>query len=120
MTTGYRIELGYNANLDMDDIEAWEYVEAAALRMISAEAMEYGAPEVLDGEPLANYAYAFKERKDLTITFQKSSDGIPYIHMYASGGDPGRTLKAHTRRAFIRLLLQEAHRKGIELNITVS
>lgn len=39
--------------------------------------------------------------------------------MLASGGDPGRTMKENMRRAFIRLVLEKAHKIQLEVNVNV-
>jgi hypothetical protein len=127
--TGYTITIGYlsGAVTQHDADIAWEYVHDRALDIcahpewIVDEARAFDAPDIMRDEALVDYARAFQNRTDLTITFHPAvDDERPYIHMYASGGMPSRALKEYTRQAFIRLLLRAAHREGIDLSIRVS
>lgn len=127
MTTGYTIRLGYQSGYSMmtSDDDLWSVLKTTALcicdtpQRIAAEALRFGAPERIGEASLAELADAFRERKDLTITFADHGDDR-YIHMFASGSVPYRPLKEHLRRAFIRLLIADVHQLGIEISIQVS
>jgi hypothetical protein len=126
MSTGYTIELGYGDG-------TWQDLKDTALELcehpilIATEALEHGAPNELEGETLYGYAEAFKHRTDLTIEFIEPGHPFwrdtyeqPFIHMMASGGDPARTMKEYVRRAFLRLLMADMHRRGMEISVRVS
>lgn len=125
--TGYTIRVGYLSGYSCDHSreEAWEIIKQEALSICDAphviwrEAVRFGAPYGMGGEAIEDYAESFKRREDLTITFHEDGENAPRISMSASGGEPGRGLKEHTRRAFLRLLLSAAHHHGIELSISV-
>lgn len=124
--TGYHIRLGYNAN--SDNADNWPILEKAAFDLcehpirLYNEAVDFGCPQQLDGAYLSNYAEAYKQHEDATITIDEGTDidNPPQIMILASGGAPGRTFKEHLGRAFCRLLLIEMHRRGIEISITVA
>jgi hypothetical protein len=126
MSTSWRIEMGYGEG-------DWEDLKQAALDIcnlwerILGEALAYDAPLTLDGENIGLYCIAFKERRDLTIEFIEPGHPMwndeyprPFIHMMASGGDPARTMKEHTRRAFLRLIMADMHKQGMDISVVVS
>lgn len=127
MGTGYTIRLGYlsGATFRGDAEEAWRIVQEEAERIwempavIAIEAANCGAPVTLNNQVLHDYVLAFQKRRGATIKLDCRDEEGPYIHMLASGGSASRVVKEHIRRAFIRLLLAAAHRRGIDLNVTV-
>lgn len=124
--TGYVISLGYQSGYSRllaqlhDDL--WPMLRNAALAIcanpvrLADEAVNFGAPEVLDGERLMDYARQYEKRGDATIIFDEEQRCIRQL---ASGAGASRTLKEHMRRAFIRLLMAEMHRQGIEISVLV-
>jgi hypothetical protein len=111
----------------------WHDLKKAAIRIcedswtLLQEARRFDAPMEWQGERLTDYVGAFFHRKDLTIEFVEPGHPMwndeyprPFIHMMASGGDPARTMKEHTRRAFLRLIMADMHRQGMDISITVS
>ena len=121
--TGYIISLGYQSGYSRnarDDL--WAILRNAALAIcadpvrLANEAVSFGAPELLDGERLMDYARQYEKREDATIMFD---DEERCIRQLASGSGAPRILKEHMRRAFIRMVMAEMHRQGIEVNILV-
>lgn len=126
MATGYTLELGYQSGYS-SHADAWEALKAYALYLcdhpaeIYDEARKFGAPDALDGERLMDYAARYHGAVDLTLVIQDpEGDEKGHVYQCASGGAPARVLKEHLRRAFCRLVIAEMHRKGIEVNLTVS
>lgn len=128
MSTGYRVEVGYNSSWHRDD--AWERLKAEAQRVrsdgqaILAEARRVEALRVdeFSAEVLGEYVAAYAADADLTLTIHESAseDERPCIRQLASGGGESRDIKELLRRAFCRLLIAAMHREGIEVNLVVS
>ena len=126
MGTAYTITIGYLSGYSYggDKDDAWdELVQCVeALReqpeRLVAEARRLNAPETCNYgcctlENVAEtYRAAFTHGNPLTINYDQR-----YIMQMATGD---RAQKEHVRRAFCRLLIEEMHRKGIEVCLTVS
>lgn len=128
--TGYYIELGYQSgySADFDLDEAWKEMKTVCGEIcsrperIADEAVRLGAPVEDDGAEIYTYAQSYHNCSDLTIKIvEKEKDGEKrrYIQQFASGGNPCRMMKEHLRRAFCRLMMEEMHKRGIEINISV-
>lgn len=125
--TSYHIRLGYNAG-HPDPDEAWELLLAvvADLRAdpgrIAAEARRLGAPETCEKGCccLDELADRYRHRDDLTckVVDDATPDGRDREVVQYSSGSPA--LKRDVRRAFCRLVIEEAHRRGIEVCLAVS
>ena len=113
---GYLSGYGYKGSTD----EAWQElvicVEALKRRpeRIAMEAQRLGAPEQCEHGccTLTSLALAY-QNADATLVIHREERAID---QYASGD---RTLKEHVRRAFCRLVIEDMHRLGIEVNLKV-
>lgn len=122
--TGYYISVGYNARAGAS-VKAglWQELKEAALDLcehyeriaLEAHRLESGYSVAA----LAEYAELYHSRADATIQFLEPPDEEPQIMQLASGGGLGRDMKEALRRAFARLLIQEMHKKRIEVNLVV-
>lgn len=129
MATSYRIAPGYDSGASTDVCMAERNETFLRLarevaddpRRLVQEALAFGTPAWGDpGESIAEYAEAFHTRDDLTLQFDYDAEAEkPLVRMCASGGNPARALKEHLRRAYIRLLVAEMHRAGLEVNVYV-
>jgi hypothetical protein len=81
-------------------------------------ATDYGAPDDLDGEQLIEYCKVY-ERDWTDGGPLRVDDEEQILHIMASGGSSSRILKEHVARAFCRLVIQDMHRKQIEVNLHV-
>ena len=127
--TSYYISLGYQsgyAGFVGDKSKCWEKLEELWCRLatdperIKNEALRLGANEHCEDNccSIDDYCIRYKEGGDLTLRITKPvGDEEGYIVQYASGS---RELKEQVRRAFCRLLIEDAHRAGIEVNLRVS
>ena len=127
--TGYHIRLGYNPT--RSDYESmWETLKAEALRIASqpqdivAEARRLGSPENCpDGccplETYAdNYAWPLDRPGHPLKVIEDGEEPQEWQIMQLASTDTG--IKYHVRRAFVRLLIEAAHRHGIEVSVTVA
>ncbi len=122
MSTSYIIKPGYNANyLDsevweelsgiIDDIQENPYKIINEVFRIEPDA---------DRELITEIAELYKKPvQDLTIKIMKDVDFRDKIYQIASGGGPDRKAKEACRRAVCRLVLEEIHRRKMEICITV-
>jgi len=130
--TSYRISLGYAYDNPSDE-RRWDALKAAVADLpnnthrIAEEAVRLGCPAEGHGAGLGEYLAGYLPGStDLTIRVVDEED--PHdppgrrreIWQAASGGDPSRSIKHHLRRAFCRLVMEEMHRRGIEVNVVVS
>jgi hypothetical protein len=131
MATSYYLSVGYLSGYSFQGgpDAAWEVLKWIVERLrhepskLVAEARRLGAPErcargCCDLRELAE-RYGAGEDLTLTVVERVDEDDAPvrYIRQVASGD---RMLKEHVRRAFCRLVIEEAHREGIEVDLTVS
>ena len=126
MATGYTIQVGYLSGYSFNggNDAAWNILKSVAASIaesakdIHYEAIKYGSPDYdYDGDfslmDVCNtFALPVKDGGVMII-----NDTERYIHMMASGN---RTLKEHSRRAFIRLVMSAMHRQGIDINVNVA
>ncbi len=120
--TGYTFSIGYISGHsykgDKDDAWLELVIVTEALKKrpdrIVAEARRLNAPEQCEQGccTLMSLAGAY-QHTDATIVIQHEEQTID---QYASGD---RMLKEHVRRAFCRLLIEDMHRLGIEVNLKV-
>jgi hypothetical protein len=121
MATYYRIEDGYNSGNDRNEV--WETIKQVV------DAIQDNTQRIIDEvfrlEPDANrelieeVAGCYRKPvQDLTIKVVEGEDGR-WIGQSASGGEPGRDAKESCRRAVCRLVLEEMHRRKMEVNIIV-
>lgn len=121
--TSYTLSIGYLSGCSFkgNDDEAWQALVncVEALKhdpdRIVAEARRLGAPEQCEHGccTLRAYAEAYQSQDATLITYPDEKA----IRQFASGD---RTLKEHVRRAFCRLVMEDMHRQGIEVNLAVS
>ncbi|MBN2267761.1 MAG: hypothetical protein JW725_05500 [Candidatus Babeliaceae bacterium] len=125
--TGYHIEIGYNGAHRTGYDSMWEELKRTAREIadhpekIVAEARRLNAPETCDKGccHLDTYADNYKD------SFETSGHPVSIIEhgkdrqimQLASTADE---IKYHVRRAYVRLVIEEMHRKGIEVNLTVA
>lgn len=124
--TGYHIEIGYNGALRTDYDVMWEELKKTARevadnpRCVILEAQRLGAPETCENgccqlDTYAdNYLEPFGSHGHPVSIIEQGEDR--QIMQLASTDDP---IKYHVRRAYIRLVIEGMHRKGIEVNLTV-
>lgn len=123
--TGYRISIGYNSRAGLRVREGlWAELKKAALSLCAhperiAEEVRLFEPSYSEVE-LEEYERAYQESRDLTVMFYERPEEEPYIMQLASGGGIGRDIKEACRRAFARLIIQEMHRKRIEIDLVVA
>lgn len=125
MSTGWTISIGYNSHASGDGADLWAALKASAEKwrhaheIIDMEAEKFNAPDKCDGE--WRLAYSEVYAKDW-------ADGGPLhvseerhcLLIRASGGGCSRDMKEHVARAFCRLIINDMHHQGIEVNLTVS
>jgi hypothetical protein len=121
MATYYRIQDGYNSCHFPDKVwdtivEVVESIQENPQRIIDEVLrLETDADRELIEEVAECYR---KPVQDLTITVVESVDGR-WIGQLASGGELGRSAKESCRRAVCRLVLEEMHRRKMEVSIIV-
>jgi len=123
--TGYYIRLGYNSGYSSEYSK--EQYEEQLLTSINELCIHTHrvVSEVLRLEPtwdsslLEQYTKSYGEKKDLTLTIARDEEGELVINQCASGGEVARKIKESLRRAFCRLIMEEMHKKGIEVSVTV-
>jgi hypothetical protein len=122
MSTYYRIEKGYSSDNDRDEV--WDDTIKQVVDAIQDNTQRI-IDEVFRLEPDADCeliaevaGYYCKPVQDLTIEVVEGDDGR-WIGQSASGGEPGRAAKESCRRAVCRLVLEEMHRRKMEVNIIV-
>ena len=123
---GYHIRIGYNGGGDAEEEESrWQSLIQVARSVannpqrIVAEARRLGAPErCTEGCcELSTFAdnYANEALSPVSIIDQ---DGNRQIMQLASTSDD--EFKYCVRRAYVRLVIEEMHRLGIEVSLTVA
>lgn len=125
--TSYYLDIGYNSVGNRDD--AWSELKAAAERLRReperiADEVHRIEGQKFQAELVLEYAKHYDGR-DLSMTIVEEptipdEDFRPYVRQFASGGGEDRDLKEAMRRAVCRLLIEEMHRKGIEVNMRVA
>lgn len=120
--TGYHIRIGYNSKWNKD--EAWHELVACVGRLRNDPARIIGEVVRLDGNVadaalLEAFARVYADTGDVTLTIRDTPEDRSVVQL-ASGGGPGRDLKERFRRAFCRLVIEEMHRLGIEVNLEVA
>lgn len=129
MGVGYHIRLGYNGRTDWHSDDAWKELKNFALKLakqpevIAEEAKKFNAPENCCDEcetTLIDVCKTYDKSygNPLTIIDKLDNEGDPdkQVMQMATGGC---LLKDHTRRAFCRLIINEMHKQGIEVSLTV-
>lgn len=131
--TGFYISAGYSSTCDSDEVEQMMFKVGREIAndpqaIVNEMAINGSAPwRESDSEKLMEYARRFKEQQDLTIEFETEcpdyvsdkEEWTPQIKMLASGGGYHRIFKEESRRAFMRLLVNQMHRLGMDVNISV-
>lgn len=126
MGTSYEFSLGYIQASHPTYAEAWPMLCAIVRDLMThparvvAEARRLGAPEQCDHVhengshcTLEQIAQGYLLTEHNPIEFYEQSRSITQY----SFGD--RAFKDHIRRAFCRLVIEDAHRQGIEVNLNV-
>lgn len=121
MVTQYSIEVGYNSGNTCDEV--WDALKQVVIAI--QDEPQRIIDEVLRLEPttdlqrLKEFAVCYcRPVEDLTIKVIEDETG-QYISQFASGGGDDRRMKESCRRAFCRLVLEDMHRKRMEVNIVV-
>jgi len=123
--TGYHIEIGYNGALRTDYDLMWEELKQVARNIadnpaaIIAEARRLGSPEICNSGCCLLDTYADNYIGEFGVNGHPVSviENDCQIMQSASTDDK---IKYHVRRAYVRLLIQEMHRKEIEVNLIVA
>jgi hypothetical protein len=124
MVSCYRIQVGYNAQHQADEV--WGEIKNA-VDAIQADPSRIVC-EVFRLEPNANRELieevsSLYRKPVIDQTIQIVELGIDkherWIGQTASGSDPGRDAKESCRRAVCRLVMEELHRKKMEVDIVV-
>ena len=120
--TGYTFSIGYLSGYGYQGStdEAWQelVIVVDSLRKrpdrIATEARRLGAPEQCEQGccTLMTLALAYQNH-DATLVIRHDEQRVD---QYASGD---RVLKEHVRRAFCRLVIEDMHRLGIDVNLRV-
>jgi len=122
---GYYIRPGYSYEHDQKEI--WKELLAITKYLcdspylIAEEACNRRGRFSLD--EYNEYAKSYKNCTDLTIKITDGTDfdkKDQFIQQYASGGNPGRSIKEDLRRAFCLLVLRNMNEIGMNINISVS
>ncbi len=121
--TGYTIRPGYNYAHQSASVARELVAVVADLRMHP----ERIASEVARLEPgfsaveVADFAALYREQPAGDGTLRVMiEDGVPVITQVASGVAELRAIKCACRRAFIRLVVDEMHRRGMEVDVAVA
>jgi len=119
MSTGYHIEVGYNSVHSKEEV-AEKLVEVVHAICEEPESI-VGNARLVEGAVMPmEYAESYRKPwQDLTIKII-DKDGLPSVMQMASGGGVERGYKEAMRRAFSRLVIQEMHRCGMEVNLIVA
>ena len=124
--TGYHITLGYNA-INTNYAAQWRTLKkltrvvADNPKAIITEARRLGSPETCErgcchlDSYANNYAEPFDSIGHPISIIEEDVD--KQIMQLASTDDP---IKYHVRRAYIRLLIEQCHKREIEVNLTVT
>lgn len=125
MATGYHICLGYNSTGNPED--KWRKLRGMACNLRFRPDVICDEIRRIRGRDATKLerecAESFADDRQCAFTLiEEERDGEPYrsINLMASAGNPGRTAKEETRRAFCRCVMTEMHSRGIEVSITVS
>jgi hypothetical protein len=122
--TGYEITVGYNSAQSKDDVSDTLAHVVSELRKnqsaIKDEVVRVEGPWKGE-ESLDDYAAMYlPANEDATFKVRKDEDGHTLVYQCASGGGESRALKEAMRRAFSRLVIQEMHKRGMEVNLNVT
>lgn len=122
MATSWHIIPGYNGWSIYGEDEVAEILAEEARRVaddtIALRNEAYRLAPSSNGireNEMIEYCAKFMTRDDATVTIAPGE-----VYLLASGGGRGRDIKHFTRRAFVRLLLEAMHARGLEINITVA
>ena len=120
--TAYTISVGYNSGHKKSDVsktlinvvdEIRDDPERIEREIARVEGSAYSSM-------LVDYCECYrKPEKDLTIVINQDEDKLALIIQYASGSGSGREVKERCRRAFCRLVIEEMHRRGMEVCLIV-
>ena len=131
--TGYYIELGYGSGYasTSDYDRNWEMLKNICLQIsrypekIIDEALRCGAPEEVDDTNIREFAEHYRKSDQPCLEIIENNAGdeskaTRYVRFIAGGGGPVRKFREYLGRAVCRMIIEEAHRQNIELNIAVS
>lgn len=126
--TGYHITIGYNgATNSFSYDEMWEILKETTRKIcdspqsIIAEARRLNAPESCSQGCCSldtyadNYVDSF-ETYGHPISIIDDGENRQVMQLASTDDD----IKYHVRRAFVRLLIQEMHKRKIEVNLNVA
>ena len=133
--TGYLIEVGYNSLHHKEEVGEELVIVTREIcqnpNLIYDEILRIEhSPEDGTLEDLRRHTEHYKDCDDLTIRIfdeydsesmpEKEEDFTPFISQTASSGNGFRGIKEQCRRAVCRLVLNQMHSKGMEINIVVT
>lgn len=123
--TGYYIEIGYlsgySGPADLD--QAWDSLKNVVAILREQPANIVGEAMRVEGGSLRKLLpFAERYHPKFTDGTIEVNDAERQITQLASSGngDAARVVKEQVRRAFCRLVIQEMHRRGIEVNLCVA
>ena len=125
MAVGFHIELGYISGYGFDgrDDAAWQEVERIinTVRNDGALISTYivgKTKATYDGYPLSDFVNVYDE-STLLSPVMPYAEGQGYM-VLCSGGGASREAKELVARAFIRAVMTECHKQGIDISVTVA
>ena len=121
MATSYSIEVGYNSCHNRDD--AWGVLKEVCESIQSNPTSIFDEvfrlePDINRTEILGVCGLYEPPVQDLTIRIVESDERRAIVQM-ASGSGPSRDAKESCRRAFCRLVIEEMHRRKMEVSMSV-
>jgi len=122
MATSYRLTDGYNSAHDRNEV--WDELQKVVEEL--RKDTDRIVNEVLRLEPdrnkkeIGNLAmYYMPPAVDLTLTIQDTEDSRGVMQL-ASGTGSARDRKESIRRAFCRLVIEEMHKRKMEVSLIVA
>lgn len=124
--TGWHITIGYNSG-HITKADAWETLKTVVSNVCSNRtrigntALGYGCPQSDDAGTLAEHLEKFAiPCPDATITLlEPNSPGDAGTVMLLASATSFNSIKTNTRRAFARLVIQEMHKRQIDVDLSV-
>lgn len=135
MCTGYHLRVGYcsGSSGEHDAYKNWQMLVqlVGEIRdqpgMIIKEVERVGDQDKHDGtllwsaaEDMSTAAAEAGSQACMVIDDPPGGGRDREVLLMASGGKPGRAAKEAVRRAFCRVVIEEMHRRGIEVSLVVA
>lgn len=123
--TGYTIRRGYMSGPDWDRADALMRSLAVSLPQdtarLFAEVSRFPFTPGVEGEEMWDFCAIYRKPWDQhgPLRLIEDPDDGPTIGITASGGGKSREMKEQVARAFVRLVIEEMHRRGYEVCVSV-